>query len=204
MRARKKKNTPGRLEKYAELFLEDALFIDPSAHNALEIGCGKGAFLAETAAAHPDCFYIGVEKVPDVIAAAAVKADEKGVKNVRFMMKDAATLGDLIPERSIDVIYLNFSDPWPPNKRRKRRLTYGTFLDIYKKLLKPGGRLEFKTDNDKLFDFTVEELGNNGFETVFLTRDLHSENVENIMTEYEKRFSDEGIPIKKLVAVIKE
>ncbi len=207
MRARKKKNTPERLLKYSYLFLDkenrdDAFFENKKLK--IEIGCGKGAFVSQSALLEPDVSFVGIEKVADVIATAAIKTDECGAKNIRLLMADASELCDYFKEHSVDTVYLNFSDPWPPNNRAKRRLTHRSFLEIYKKLLTPDGKIEFKTDNDKLFDFSVEEISSNGFEIIYLTRDLHSENIQNVVTEYEARFSQEGIPIKKLVAVLKK
>ncbi len=206
MRARKKKNTPERLKKYSYLFVdkENVKETMPKGEGLeIEIGCGKGAFITQTALSRKETAFVGIEKVSDVIAIAAVKTEECGAENLRLLMADATSLCDYFEEGSVDVIYLNFSDPWPPKNRAKRRLTHKNFLEIYKKILKPQGRLEFKTDNDALFDFSIPEISENGFEITYLTRDLHSENVPNIMTEYETRFSSEGIPIKKLVAIKK-
>ena len=167
----------------------------------MEIGCGKGKFACDMAKKHPDVNFIAVEKVPDVCCVALEKAmtqkDERACDNLRFIIGDAKTLEEAVPEHSLDCIYLNFSDPWPKKGHAKRRLTYRSFLDIYKKLLKPDGILKFKTDNAGLFDFSLEEFEAVGATVIWQTRDLHSseKNDDNVMTEYEKNFSEKGFSI---------
>lgn len=152
----------------------------------------------------PDVDYYALEKVPDVMVMAVEKAAAAGLKNCKFLIADAVMLPDICPEGSVDVLYLNFSDPWPKNRDRKRRLTHVNFLETYKKLLKPNGILRIKTDNVGLFDFTLDQLEQAGFETFDLTRDLHSSDIENeVMTEYEKRFSEQGFPINAVKARVK-
>lgn len=167
----------------------------------LEIGCGKGKFACDMAKAHPDINFIAVEKVPDVCCVALEKAmaqrDERKSDNLRFIIGDAKMLDESFPEGSIDCIYLNFSDPWPKKGHAKRRLTYRSFLEIYAKLLKPNGVLKFKTDNAPLFDFSLEEFEAVGATVLWQTRDLHASEkaADNIMTEYEKNFSEKGFSI---------
>ena len=129
---------------------------------------------------------------------------EKGLENVKFLLEDATKLPEICREHSLDVIYLNFSDPWPKKRHTSRRLTYRTFLEIYKKLLKPGGFIKMKTDNEGLFNFSLEEFTDAGFILSEVTTDLHSTDIENeVMTEYEKRFSELGFPINAVKARIK-
>lgn len=167
----------------------------------IEIGCGKGRFITETAKLNPEIKYIAVEKVSNVIVLAMEKAVNAEVSNLRFMRGNFQILAESIPDKSTDRIYLNFSDPWPKKGYAKRRLTHGGFLEIYKRILKDDGEICFKTDNRELFDFSLESFPENGFELSEVTFDLHNSDFEgNIMTEYEERFSQMGFPICRLVA----
>lgn len=200
MRARKKKNTVPRLERCGDVFVSE-ITVPDGKKACLEIGCGKGKFIAGLAELHPDTAYFAMEKVPDVMVMAAEKCKEKGLENVRFLLEDATKLPEICKEHSLDVIYLNFSDPWPKKRHTSRRLTYRTFLDIYKKLLKPGGYIKMKTDNEGLFNFSLEEFTDSGFILSEVTTDLHSTDIENeVMTEYETRFSEQGMNIYHLKA----
>ena len=206
MRMRKKKNGDKRIEacsdylvtepisSYAELFGNEN-----EVH--VEIGCGKGNFVCGLAEKNPHVNFIAVEKVRDVCCIALEKAKAAAEKregdNVRFYIGDANSLLEILPPHSVDCIYLNFSDPWPKKGHTKRRLTYRGFLEIYRKLLKENGILKLKTDNVGLFDFSLEEFEATGLEVLMVTRDLHnSEYAEgNVMTEYEKNFSEKGMSI---------
>ena len=201
MRARKKKHGAERLEAVSDIFVEKPL-IDPAKKTYVEIGCGKGKFIIENAERNPDINYIAIEKVPDVILLAAEKVKEKGLNNVRFMMCDAKGLTEIFEEKSVDLIYLNFSDPWPKAKHYKRRLTYKTFLDVYRYILKDDGAIFFKTDNAGLFEFSLEQLNEDGWRLENVTDDLHNSEFakDNIMTEYEKNFSEKGFTIHRVEA----
>ena len=200
MRARKKKNTVPRLERCGDMFVNEVAVPDGK-KACLEIGCGKGKFIAGLAELHPDILYFAMEKVPDVMVMAAEKCREKGLENVKFLLEDATKLPEICREHSLDVIYLNFSDPWPKKRHTSRRLTYRTFLEIYKKLLKPGGFIKMKTDNEGLFNFSLEEFTDAGFILSEVTTDIHSTEIENeVMTEYETRFSEQGMNIYHLKA----
>ena len=206
---RKKKHGEERINACAELRISDPATmlsglngIFPNAQPIhMEIGCGKGKFACDMSKKYPDVNFIAVEKVPDVCCIALEKAmtqkDEREKDNIRFIIGDAKTLADNVPEHSLDCIYLNFSDPWPKKGHAKRRLTYRTFLDIYAKLLKSDGILKFKTDNAGLFDFSLEEFEAVGADILWQTRDLHAseKNSDNVMTEYEKNFSEKGFSI---------
>lgn len=169
----------------------------------IEIGCGKGRFITETAKLNPDVKYIAVEKVSNVIVLAMEKAAEAELTNLKFMRGNFQIIAEDIPDKSVDRIYLNFSDPWPKKGYAKRRLTHGGFLEIYKRILKDDGEICFKTDNRELFDFSLESFPENGFTLSDVTFDLHNSDFEgNIMTEYEERFSQMGTPICRLVAKI--
>ena len=124
----------------------------------LEIGCGKGKFTVETAKAEPDVLLIALEKVPDAMVMAMEYAMRENLSNVFFIDADATVLPDLFAEGEVDLIYLNFCDPWPRNKTAKLRLTYRTFLDKYATVLCDGGQIHFKTDNRPLFDFSLDEF----------------------------------------------
>ena len=170
---------------------------------ALEIGCGKGGFACGMAKAHPEMCFYAMEKIPNVMVAALEKAvataEERKEDNLRFIIGNADFLADWFAPASLDVIYLNFSDPWPKERHAKRRLTYRGYLYRYFRLLKPHGRICFKTDNVGLFDYSLSELDALGLTPLFITRDLHhSPYMEgNVMTEYEKNFSEKGFPIHK-------
>ena len=209
MRMRKKKHGAERIEACAQLLIRDVATLqggfdglfDENRPVHMEIGCGKGNFAVGMAKKYPEINFIAMEKVPDVCCVALEKAmaskEERAHDNLRFLIGDARTLEENVPPRSLDCIYLNFSDPWPKSGHAKRRLTHSTFLAIYRKLLKEGGLLRFKTDNTGLFDFSLEEFEAFGAKILWQTRDLHNteKNADNVMTEYEKNFSDRGTPI---------
>ena len=208
MRMRKKKHGAERIEACSHLLItpSEEFKADPQSAFTdkkpihLEIGCGKGNFAVGMAAQHHDVNFIAMEKIADVACLAlekAEKAKDDRPDNLRFIIGDAKNLIEYFPEHSVDCIYLNFSDPWPKAGHAKRRLTYHTFLEIYKNLLKEGGLLRLKTDNEGLFDFSLEEFEAFGLKFEFVTRDLHhsEKNEGNVMTEYEKNFSDKGQPI---------
>lgn len=210
MRVKKKKHGAERLEACGDIVIKDlkaegntsqVLFGNDNPIR-IEIGCGKGDFIVGTAAKEPDVNFLAIEKVSDVLMLAAEKVKRSELKNIRVCCVDAKELEEIFPEGSIDRIYLNFSDPWPKSRHEKRRLTYRSFLAIYKKILKKGGAIHFKTDNRGLFDFSLEEFKEFGMRMEKLTFDLHnSEYMEgNVMTEYEKRFSSMGVPINRVEA----
>lgn len=169
----------------------------------IEIGMGKGVFITTLAANNPDINYVGIEKYSSVLLRAVEKQDELQLPNLRFIRMDAENINEVFGENEVDRIYLNFSDPWPKDRHAKRRLTSRQFFSRYDKLLKKSGRVEFKTDNRALFDFSVEEVGEAGWTLKECTYDLHKDerlNEGNVMTEYEKKFSEMGNPICKLIA----
>lgn len=171
----------------------------------LEIGMGKGQFIMALAKIHPEINYIGIERYTSVLLRALQKMekDNDAPANLRFLCIDARTLADVFGEGEVGRIYLNFSDPWPKDRHAGRRLTSNAFLDIYRRILAPGGQIEFKTDNRKLFDFSLEEIPAAGWHVEAHTFDLHRDadmSAGNIMTEYEEKFSAMGNPICKLIA----
>ena len=173
----------------------------------LEIGMGKGRFLMNMAKEHPLVNFVGIERYSSVLLRALEKYDTeeyKDLQNIRFLCMDATEIENVFNQGEIRKIYLNFSDPWPKARHARRRLTSGTFLDRYAKILPPGGHLEFKTDNTELFRFSLEEIREKeGWRLDKYTYDLHRNdemNQGNIMTEYEEKFSSLGNPINKLIA----
>lgn len=170
----------------------------------LEIGCGKGQFICETARLNPDINFLAVELNANVIMLACKKAKSMGVTNVKFVKCRAEYLPKYITPNSIERIYLNFSCPFPKKKYASHRLTNRRFLEIYKPLLAPGAEIHQKTDNMHFFEYSIEEFSQNGFALKNVTLDLHNSSFEgNIMTEYEKRFTDLGQPIYRLEAYLK-
>ena len=167
----------------------------------IEIGCGKGNFVLGMAQKYPDINFVAIEVVPDVMVLAMEKAEPLNLSNVRFIIADAAKLCDYFEQYEISRIYLNFSDPWKKKKQAKRRLTHKNFLDIYKKLLRVGDMICFKTDNQKLYEFSLNSFAENDFKMSDITFDLHnSDFTDNVMTEYEARFSAIGMPIYRVCA----
>lgn len=167
----------------------------------LEIGCGKGQFACEIAKRNPNINYLAVEKSSNVIVDAAEKAIEQDIPNLIFLRGGAEYLECYIPQKSIDRIYLNFSCPFPKKSYASHRLTHHNFLAIYEKLLKDGAEIHQKTDNRNFFEFSIEEFSRYGCIIKNVSLDLHNSNFEdNIVTEYEQRFSELGFPIYRLEA----
>ena len=170
----------------------------------IEIGMGKGRFITTLASMNPDINYVGIEKYSSVLLRAVEKQDELCLPNLRFIRMDAENITSVFGKEEVDRIYLNFSDPWPKDRHAKRRLTSRQFFARYDEILKSTGRVEFKTDNRPLFDFSVEEANEAGWKLSVCTYDLHNDEKlvkGNVMTEYEERFSSQGNPICKLVAI---
>lgn len=168
----------------------------------IEIGMGKGQFLMQLAAENPGINYIGIEKYTSVLYRAIQKMELEPLANLKFLCINAEILPDIFEKGEVERIYLNFSDPWPKDRHAKRRLTSREFLSRYDLILKPEGRLEFKTDNIDLFNFSLEEVPAAGWKLTASTYDLHHDavlNEGNIMTEYEEKFSSKGNPICKMI-----
>ena len=172
----------------------------------IEIGMGKGRFLMTTAKNNPDINYIGIERYSSVLLRAIEKYDTeefKSLTNIKFICMDAAVIGNVFERGEVKRIYLNFSDPWPKARHAKRRLTSTQFFERYETILASDGTVEFKTDNQGLFEFSLEQVEEAGWVLCSHTFDLHHDelmNEGNVMTEYEEKFSSKGNPICKLIA----
>lgn len=223
MRMRKKKNLDSRLNECNEYLIttdfeerdynkaieekelicyRDIFGNDNPVH--MEIGCGKSQFITELAMRNPDINYIAVEKVKNVIVKAMEKAKENDLKNVRFMAIGAEYLERFIPHGSVELIYLNFSCPYPKERYARHRLTHSFFLDIYRRIMTEKGEIHQKTDNMHFFEFSIEHFSKSNYTIKNVSLDLHNSSFEgNIVTEYEKRFSDLGQPIYRLEAAVK-
>lgn len=208
MRMRKKKNLLPRMERCAALQIKDPIAhrghwreLMPEARELrVELGCGKGRFTAGTAAAEPDVLFVAVEMVPDAMVVAMERCAAEGLRNVRFIDANANILPEFFAPGEVDRIYINFCDPWPKSNQAKRRLTHHNFLNLYRKVLKDGGEIHFKTDNDKLFEWSVEEIPQYGWALREVTRDLHADGPVGVMTDYEKKFFELGKNINRCVA----
>ena len=181
--------------KWAEIFGRQAPL-------HVELGTGKGDFISQLAELHPDINYIGIEMQQDVLYSAAKKIAEKELKNVRLLVFDINHIEDIFGDGEVDRFYINFCDPWPTKRHAKRRLTHGNFLKLYRKVLKDGGQIHFKTDNAPLFAWSVEEIPQFGFTLSEVTDDLHANGAVGVMTDYEAKFHELGTPIHRLVATM--
>lgn len=168
----------------------------------IEVGMGKGRFIMELASLHPEINYVGIERYPSVLLRGLQKREKLKLDNILFMCVDAKNLGEIFGSGEVRTIYLNFSDPWPKDRHEKRRLTSGEFMAVYDRILKPGGAVEFKTDNKGLFEYSLNAIPEAGWRIREYTYDLHHSDMGrgNVMTEYEEKFSSKGNPIYKLVA----
>ena len=167
----------------------------------IEVGMGKGRFIMDMARLHPDINYIGIEKFSSVLVRAIEKQEIEKLPNLYFIRMEAEYIENVFEKGEVSYIYLNFSDPWPKDRHAKRRLTSVQFLERYEKILADGGGVTFKTDNRPLFDFTVEQADEAGWNKESVTYDLHNSEYAdgNVMTEYEEKFSSMGNPIYRIV-----
>lgn len=212
MRMRKKKHSDARLARCSEFLYahEGEPLSDPSVlfgksegRVLLEIGAGKGAFACGMAKRNSDACYFAMERVSDCVVIAAERATEENIQNLKFVIDSADNLTRIFECGTVDGIFLNFSDPWTKKGYAKRRLTHRRYLSVYLNLLCDGGELCFKTDNVELFDFSLEEIEAMGLVPSVVTRDLHASefNAENIRTEYEQSFAEQGMKINMLKVV---
>lgn len=207
MRMRKRHNLAPRMEKCADILINDpeqlkGKWCESLGFSALhvELGCGKGRFTADTADTMPDTLLLAIEKIPDAMILAMERIHDRELKNVRFIDGDAVKLKEILADGEAERIYINFCDPWPKSRDAKFRLTSPAFLRLYADVLPLGGEIRFKTDNTPLFDWSVEQFTAEGWELHELTHDLHANGIVGIMTDYEAKFTAEGMKINRLVA----
>ncbi|MDD3382087.1 MAG: tRNA (guanosine(46)-N7)-methyltransferase TrmB [Bacilli bacterium] len=181
------KNFEEKINNWKKIYKREKIY--------LEIGMGKGKFIIEHALKNKDILFVGLEKEATVLVKALKKAKSLGIDNLVFLNEDAANIKTFFGNKEIDKIYLNFSDPWPKKRHTKRRLTSETFLMDYKFILNEDADIELKTDNSKLFAYTVVTLNNYNMEFLDLSVDLHSEREDVITTEYEDKFLKNNKPI---------
>ena len=211
MRMRKMRNLEPRMAACAAYRIENA-----AAHQGcwrdlkpgctqlwVEVGCGKGKFTAETAAANPDVLLIAVERCREAVVVAMEKAKAMGLSNVFYIDMDVANIEEIFAPGEIDRLFINFPDPWPRKKNAKRRLTHRSFLDKYCRVVREGGEIHFKTDNAPLFEYSLEEFAVCGLQVNHLTRNLHENGIVGIMTGYEEKFHNLGTPINRCEVVCK-
>lgn len=212
MRMRKKPNLVPRMERCSDIWIKEPAALRgnwrslmPEAKELrLEVGCGKGKFTAETAAAEPDVLIIAMERVPEAMVMAMEKVKSMELKNVFFIGEDVAKVEEIFAPGEVELLYINFCDPWPHKKHAPRRLTHRGFLNLYKKIMRPGSQIHFKTDNAGLFEFSLEEFEAAGYELRNVTRNLHENGPVGIMTGYEEKFYGLGTPINRCEAIYKE
>lgn len=209
MRMRKKPNLIPRLERCAGVGIESPQRFRGGWLEAfpgygrirVELGCGKGRFTAGLAQSEPDTLFLAVERVPEAIVVAMERVCALGLDNVRFILGDVRTLPEIFQPGEADRIYINFCDPWPKSRYEKNRLTAPAFLKSYAKALTPGGMLFFKTDNPPLFEYSLRQLEDGGWDLIEVTYDLHANGPAGIMTDYEAKFHERGVKINRCTAV---
>lgn len=207
MRMRRKKNQDIRLQN-----CHNIMVLEPGEYKGrwneyfknnneihIEIGCGRGRFIVATAKKYPDINFIAIEKDESALLSAMEQAKAQEIKNLVFISFFAQELVDVFENEEISRIYLNFSDPWPRKKQAGRRLTHKNFLEVYAQILKNDGYIHFKTDNQGLFEFSLEEFSANAWKMRNISLDLHTSAIEdNVMTEYEEKFSTLGFRIYRV------
>ena len=205
MRMRRRNNLAPRMEACESVWIHDPEALRGNWRSLMpdcrelrvEVGCGKGKFTVETAEAEPDVLLIAIERVQDALVLAMEAAIRTGLKNVFFVSLDAANIDQFFADDEINLLYINFCDPWPRKKNAKRRLTFHTFLKSYQRVLRLNGEIHFKTDNAPLFEWSLGEFEACGLEIRNLTRNLHENGPVGIMTGYEEKFYALGTPINR-------
>lgn len=221
MRMRRKKHLDERLAEcdrlFTNMYVDDVRFDkDEERHHLdlaaifgnsnpveLEIGCGKGGFICQLAARHPDRNFLAVEKYANVLVSACEAAQEQGLTNIHFLWGDAEYLPRFVPASCVERLYLNFSTPYPKKRQATHRLTHPHFLEMYKGLLAQGAVLVQKTDGRQFFQYSLESLSGSGYTLKAVSLDLHADGIEdNIVTEYEQKFMEQGLPIYRVEATV--
>ncbi len=206
---RRKPHLDARLEKCAAVLIEQGgayrgrwcESFGKRREVRVELGCGKGRFTADCAAAEGDILLVAIERDPSALVMAMELALSRGLENIRFVLGDVGMLGELFAPGEVGRIYLNFPDPWPKSRDAKLRLTAPNFLRRYASVLAPGGELHFKTDNTPLFDWSLEQFAGEGWTLRDVTHDLHADGLVGILTGYEAKFVAAGLKINRLAAV---
>ena len=210
MRMRRKKNLVPRMERCAQWLISDPQALRGNWRSLLpgakelriELGCGKGRFTCQTAAAAPEVLFVAVERVPDAMVMAMERCAAQGLTNVFFIDANADQLPLFFAPGEADRIYINFCDPWPSNRHAKRRLTHPDFLLRYRQVLAEAGEIHFKTDNRDLFEWSLFQFPRVGFGVSEVTRDLHADGIHGVMTDYEEKFHNLGTPINRCVGTM--
>ena len=199
-----------KYKPWAKPYLEEHIEISLSENELkkldnfyLEIGSGKGDFLVKMAEKNPSLFFLGIEKNVTCAGFSAKKVVESELENAKLLCNDATNITPLLKDKSVNIIFLNFSDPWPKKRHHKRRLTSDNFLKEYMRILKDDGKIIFKTDNPDLFAFSIETFENNGFNIISKTDDYQGDDEFDAVTEYEAFFRLEGTPIHRMIVTKK-
>ena len=209
MRMRKKPNLVPRMEKCAAVQIMQPKTLKGTWRSEfpekqklwLELGCGKGRFTLGTAQENPEVMLLAVEKVADAMVIGMERVCAAEIENIRFIEMDALELREVFSKGEVERIFINFCDPWPKSRDAKHRLTAPGFLRSYADLLELGGEIHFKTDNRPLFDWSLLQFKAEGWEIREQTNDLHRDGICGVMTDYEAKFHEKGVPINRLVAV---
>ena len=191
------------LDLHPEVVLEQIDFSDSFFNEkplGVEIGSGKGDFIIAIAKKYPDHNFLAVERVRTVAGMMAKKIVEEGINNVKVFPNDINIIFEEIKDESLFEIYLNFVDPWPKKRHEKRRLTFIDKLNQYYRILKKGGMLKFKSDNDGLFEYTKEVIENTKFKVLEINEKYDFDEANDAMSEYERKFRDLGQNIHRIIA----
>ena len=221
MRMRKKKHLEDRLAGvsglYSNLWVDTVRFDADEAPKyldfaaifgndnpvQLEIGCGKGGFICELAARHPEINFLAVEVYANVLVTACEEAQDRGLTNLHFLWGNAEYLTRFLPPHSIGQLYLNFSTPFPKKRQATHRLTHAHFLEIYRKILAQNAHVIQKTDGRVFFQYSLTQFSQCGYTLEDVSLDLHADGIEdNIVTEYERKFIEQGLPIYRVDAKV--
>lgn len=205
MRLRKRKWMEEMLLRRKDIYfqeedIEKALEYDKDKRLIIEIGSGKGGFIKQMATNYPQDQFLGIEMQSSALAIALKYIEENSLSNLKLLNIDAFNVFSHLKDDSVDIIFLNFSDPWPKKKQHKRRLTYSTFLKEYFRILKKEGLLIFKTDNDDLFMDSLKYLSASEFKLVNYEEDYDGKDIYDAQTEYETKFREMGVKIKRFIA----
>ncbi|WP_053955952.1 tRNA (guanosine(46)-N7)-methyltransferase TrmB [Inediibacterium massiliense] len=203
MRRRKKKGADEKLLSYTTYVIQDPCLYKGKWNEEfqnenpiyLELGMGRGKFLTTLALKHPNINFIGMEMKEEVLLKAVEKAYELDLKNILFIWGDVKKIEEYFDKNEVQRLFINFCDPWPKKRWAKRRLTHHNFLKMYKNILEETGEVHFKTDNEKLFEFSLNEFSNEGLYLKNISLDLKESDIENVTTEYEDKFMNQGLKI---------